>query len=231
MASIRFGNGVADVRGSINGTTFSRNANGGYARNRTTPTNPRTGKQVAQRNLLTGLTSAWRELNDAARKTWIDGAPNFPYKNRLGETSTYTGAQLYTKLNMALLSAGLSRITTCPTPEVLPTLGAGVLQIQLDGSTLVATVTFDSTISSSYTAQVFASVGVSAGRTASSTPKRLVQTITGSGSAVVNFKAGYEATYGLPSLGANIVVEVKVTNNTTGQQFTAFVGSQVVQEA
>jgi len=230
MASIRFGNGVADARGSINGTTFSRNANGGYARNRTTPTNPRTGRQVAQRLLLSGLSSQWRSLDNGERQTWIDGAPNFPYTNRLGERSTLTGPQLYTKLNLALLSAGQPTISRCPAPEVFPFLGDAVLVLDSNAGVLDFAVNYDNDIPVGFTAQVFASVGVSAGRNATSTPKKLVATVAGAGAPSVAFGAGYSSVYGPPVGGTNIVVEVRLVNNSTGQTVTTFTGSGLVVE-
>jgi hypothetical protein len=231
MASILFGNGVAGIKGSQAGTTYSQNANGAYTRNRTKPTNPKTSAQVNQRALLTGLSSAWRNLSAGERQTFIDGAPNFPYTNRLGQRSTYTGPQLYNKLNLALLSAGQPAINRCPSPQAFPSLGSGALSITTDGTTLTATVFFDNTFTNDFTCQAFASVGVSAGRNATSTPKKLVRTVLGSGSNAVPFGPGYVSVYGLPAVGENIVVEIKITNNSTGQQTTIFTGSAVVAEA
>jgi hypothetical protein len=231
MASIRFGNGVADARGSINGTTFSRNANGGYARNRTTPVNPRTSSQIAQRSLLTGLSSAWRNLDASIRQTWIDGTRNFPYANRLGEVSTYTGPQLYNKLNLALLSSGQASIDRCPTPESFPDLGTFAFNAIVDGTDFELSAAFQRNVPVGFSVQVFASVGVSAGRNATSTPKKLVATVQGANDPGIDGGAGYVSVYGVPVVGANLVVEFRLTNNSTGQQSTAAVGSVVVVAA
>jgi len=117
MASVIFGGGVSEIRGSIAGSVFGRNANGATIRNRTTPVNARTAAQVAVRNNLAGVAASWRDLTDAERDGWIAAAPSFPYTNRLGQPSQYTGQQLYNTLNMGLVSIGTAVITSAPTPE------------------------------------------------------------------------------------------------------------------
>lgn len=116
MASVIFGGGVSEIRGSIAGQVFGRNANGATIRNRTTPVNARSSRQVAVRNNLAGVASSWRTLTDAQRDGWIAAAPSFPYTNRLGQPSVYTGQQLFNTLNMGLVSIGEAVITSAPEP-------------------------------------------------------------------------------------------------------------------
>jgi hypothetical protein len=116
MASVIFGGGVSEIRGSIAGQVFGRNANGATIRNRSTPINPRTAGQVGVRNNLAGVAAGWRDLTDAQRDGWIAAAPSFPYTNRLGQPSQYTGQQLYNTLNMGLVSIGESVIASAPSP-------------------------------------------------------------------------------------------------------------------
>lgn len=224
MASIRFGGGVSEIRGSIAGNTFSRNANGAYSRNRIKGVNPQTSAQTAQRARLTALSSAWRDLTDAQRKTWIDGKDAFPYKNRLGESATYTGPQLFNALNMALLSIGEPQIDSCPSPVSAPATGSGTLSLALTTGVLTeASVRFDAAVPADWVAQVFASVPVSAGRSATSTSKRLIASVPGTG-VDVDFATEYVAKYGSPAAGSNIIVEVKLVSTVTGQSFVAFTG-------
>lgn len=114
MATIKFGGGITDARGSIAGNVFSRNRGGSYMRQRVTPTNPNTAKQAAVRASFGSLQSNWRNLTELQRESWRNNAVNFPGKNRLGEVITYAGNVLYQKCNMVLLSAGFPLITTCP---------------------------------------------------------------------------------------------------------------------
>lgn len=98
-ALILFGGGVSELRGSIGGTTFSRNSSGAYARNRTKPVNPNTTKQSNIRALFSSIAQSWRTLTQAQRLTWRTLAPTFPRVNKLGQTVPLTGFQLYQKCN------------------------------------------------------------------------------------------------------------------------------------
>lgn len=224
MASIQFGGGVAQVRGSLNGTVFARNKNGAYARNRVKGTNPRSEAQVAQRVLFSSLSSAWRDLTPAQRQTWIDGAEKFPYTNRVGEVSVLSGAQLFNKLNMALLSAGANRIDSCPTPAKLPdfkVLNVELIVLSGEVDTFAFTVP-SGALPAGFRLQAFASVGVSAGRTTNSTRKRLIASVVGSGQTSIDLAPGYIATYSAPSVGSNVILELVMVNATTGQSLVVY---------
>lgn len=116
MASILLGPLVAGIRGSIGGTVFSRNANGNYARNRTTPVNPQTPEQTAVRNQLAGLSSTWGTLTEQQINSWIAAAtgPLGAYTNRLGEPAQYTGQQLYMALGRVVQGFGNGPLEQAP---------------------------------------------------------------------------------------------------------------------
>lgn len=120
MASIKFGGGVADMRGSQGGTVYSRNASGAYTRNRTMPINPNSQLQQATRNAFGNIATAWRGLTEAEQATWIEQAPAYPYLNRLGESSVYTGFQLYQKVNSQLQLCGQAGVDTIIAPVEMP---------------------------------------------------------------------------------------------------------------
>ena len=123
MARIKFSSLVNDIRGSVGGVTFSRNANGAYTRNRTKGTNRKSVGQLSVRALFTGLSSAYRNLDSAAKQSFMDQAKNYPYKNKVGIASQYTGNQLYMKLNSTLHQSGLPIIDTCIAPiSLIPTV-------------------------------------------------------------------------------------------------------------
>lgn len=230
MATILFGNGVADVRGSINGTVFSRNANGAYARNRTTPINPQTAAQVTQRGRLTSLSSAWRELTDAQRDTWTKATRAYPYTNRLGQTSYYTGPQLFNKLNLALLSAGQSTLDTPAVPVAFPGLGTFSATMELTAGVLsTAKVDFTGAIPAGFTTTVFASPGVSAGIGSSKYPKAKIESKAGSGGTSVAFLTPYLSKFGSPSLGSRVMIEVRLLCDATGQETLVAQTSAIVE--
>lgn len=120
MASIMFGGGVSAIRGSIAGQTFSKNANGAYIRNRSKPANTNTIAQQGVRNTFGAIARTWKDLSEAEQQSFIDQAASYPYVNRLGESSVYTGFQLYQKINAALQLIGESAIRTLIPPVTLP---------------------------------------------------------------------------------------------------------------
>lgn len=116
MASIKTSAVVEDIRGSVGGNTFSRNANGAYVRGRIAPVNPKTVKQSNVRGEFGDLMASWRSLTPEQQNSWELGRESFPYQNRLGETKTYTASQLYAHLNRVRQSLGLALLAACPLP-------------------------------------------------------------------------------------------------------------------
>lgn len=120
-ALILFGGGVSELRGSIGGTTFSRNSSGAYARNRTKPVNPNTTKQSNMRALFATIAQSWRTLTNSQRITWNSLAPTFPRVNRLGQTVPLTGFQLFQKCNTNNIVCGhafVNVIESVDTPNI-----------------------------------------------------------------------------------------------------------------
>ena len=118
---VRWGGGIVDGRGSIGGTTFSRNKSGAYARSRTKPVNPKTVLQSAIRAIVSLVSATWAAGVSAAQKAeWAVFASNVPAKNKLGEVINLSGFNQYTKSNVAAINAGLPAILDGPPIFVLP---------------------------------------------------------------------------------------------------------------
>ena len=120
MALILFGNGVADIRGSINGTTFARNKAGAYARNRTKPVNPNTVSQSANRNRFATQAAQWTALTNTEQDTWNFLAAGATRINRLGQPYTPSGRQLFLESANNMNLAGLPILTTAPANADIP---------------------------------------------------------------------------------------------------------------
>lgn len=149
MATIKLGPIAADLRGKSGGAVFSRNRGGNYMKAFTKPVNPQTPEQQANRGLFGTLMSDWRRLTEGERRTWIDNAPNYPVKNKVGEAVNLTGPQLFAKANMVLLNAGLTPISNLP-PSPVALVKAFASQAFADANPF----TWDSALATNMTANI-----------------------------------------------------------------------------
>ncbi len=99
MALIKFGQIIAEARGSLAGTVFSRNTAGSYMRQKVSPVQPRTPAQSLVRTLLTAVAQAWRGLSESNRTAWNTVAETFSNVNVFGDNVPLTGFGLHSKLN------------------------------------------------------------------------------------------------------------------------------------
>lgn len=100
MAIIQFGGGVAEARGSVGGTVFSRNKAGAYMRNRVTPVNPGSSFQQNVRFAVATLASRWVEiLTPAQRAAWETYSANVLLPNSLGQPRDVGGIAMYIRSN------------------------------------------------------------------------------------------------------------------------------------
>ncbi|MBA7716904.1 hypothetical protein ES703_125989 [subsurface metagenome] len=119
---VQYGAGVTDARGSIGGSTFSRNRFGGYVRARTVPVNPRSPRQTGIRAIVMYLAEQWREspMDDAKRAAWELYADSVNWQNKLGQTVHLTGFNMFMRSNLALISSGSALVSAGPIDFSLP---------------------------------------------------------------------------------------------------------------
>lgn len=120
MALVLFGNGVADMRGSIGGTTFARNKAGAFARNRTAPVNPQTVKQQEARSRFTDALDKFSLLTDEQREGWYSIAHNTTRVNSLGQTYVPSGRQIFLEQANNMLLIGSAPLEDPPLNADLP---------------------------------------------------------------------------------------------------------------
>lgn len=113
---------LAEARGSVAGATFSRNGNSAYVRAKGIPVNPRSPRQTDNRALLNTISSRWKSLVDAQRTAWNALAKTIPYTNKVGDSSFYSGFQLYMKLNIVFW--GVNNMFLDEAPAAAPTFPA-----------------------------------------------------------------------------------------------------------
>ena len=142
---VRWGGGIVDGRGSIGGTTFSRNKSGAYARSRTKPVNPKSALQSAIRAIVALVSATWANgVTTAQKAAWAVFASNVPTKNKLGEVINLPGFGQYTKSNIVALNAGLPAILNAPVDFVLPGEDPTYAVVVSEATQDIA-VTFDAT--------------------------------------------------------------------------------------
>jgi len=116
MAIILLGGGVTDIRGSIGGTTFARNAGGAYIRARTKPVNPRSTLQEHMRTVLNFCSKRWSEtLNNIQRLAWRDYVAATVWTNRLGQAIDISGYAAYLRTNSLLGMSNMAWRDDAPT--------------------------------------------------------------------------------------------------------------------
>ena len=126
MAIIRFGGGVAGIRGTIAGTTFSASRSGAYAKSWSKGPNPQSVLQTDQRRSLSNFAQLWASIAAADKADWDTFAadPAQEQTNALGDIYYLSGFQWFLKINATLQGAPLSPRLTYPTSAypTIPTL-------------------------------------------------------------------------------------------------------------
>jgi hypothetical protein len=107
MAKVKFGSGVAEIRGSIGGTVYARNAGGAYIRSRTSPIHPGSPLQNAAKALFANAVNIWTNtLSSVQRYMWNAYASAVPYTDVFGATRYYSGQQRFVQSYIALVNSG-----------------------------------------------------------------------------------------------------------------------------
>lgn len=121
MAKILFTAIVADMRNKINGTVFSKNRGGAYARTKVTPVNPQTTFQNQVRGFLTSASQSWRTLTAAQRLSWNSVVSQFGKNDIFGNIRIPSGINLYNTFYINANTIGGTPLTTPPVVTITPT--------------------------------------------------------------------------------------------------------------
>lgn len=117
MARIKFSGLVTEIRGSIGGTTFQRNAYGFTVKNKSSMTLPLTVTQLQRQNLYSRATKDWGQLTEVQRETWRTWASTFPQFAANNPDSQLSGFAVFVKHHLlAKLNAG-SPLVVLPAPS------------------------------------------------------------------------------------------------------------------
>lgn len=123
MANLTFGNGITDARGSVGGTTFSRNASGAFARARVKGINPQTERQTVRRTQFAGVSSLAKTLPATIINNWRTFAAQFTLINKNGQPFTPSWLMMFQSVNSNLQRLGIDAVTLSPLSTAGPTSG------------------------------------------------------------------------------------------------------------
>jgi len=225
MAKLLFTAFLADARGKVNGTVFSKNRGGAYARTKVTPTQVVPAYTFFATQRLSVLSGNFKALPAAAISAWDAAAINFPVTNIFGNSYFLTGLQLYVSLNSTLIFIGESTISLPPLPLVLSSF-----TITIGTWSSIDLVISLSAINPNQLYLVEATRPLSPGKNFLKNEYRTIQTIDGTGAPIVNesILPFYTAKFGVPTPGQRIGIRIKTATYTTGQLGVPINTSQIV---
>lgn len=219
MALIALGSTVSDIRGSIAGTTYSRNKGGAYARARVAPINRRTPAQTQVRANFAANSKAWSgTLTAAERAAWTAFASANPLVNVLGASIIVSGLAMYQKLNQVLAQIGSSPEPEPPPDLTVPGLAAAtgttitaatpVVQVNTDAQAVTANAAY----------YIFATPPLAAGKTPQTSEYRYIGNFDATAAAVlIDITSDYVALYGGGGAVGNVIgIAVATVNTETG---------------
>jgi len=112
MALIKLSGLLTGMSGKLGGSIIAQTSNGNYLKQNSFSQQHPTAAQSLQRTQIYPVTQNWRSLTPTQQAAWVSESPNYPYTDRLGGTSYYTGFQLFTKLNLNRLLIGETVLNT-----------------------------------------------------------------------------------------------------------------------
>tara|TARA_R110000868_G_scaffold42833_1_gene144465 strand:+ start:271 stop:957 length:687 start_codon:yes stop_codon:yes gene_type:complete len=217
MAKIKLTAFLADIRGKVAGTVFSKNRGGAYARTKVSPINAQTTRQSAVRSQLTSWAQAFRSLSASQIASWNSAVSNFTSTDVFGDVKTPSGINLYVKLNMNLDQIGASNISTPPLPSAVASIST--LTLTANGTSPALSLAYTpSPVPADTDWIVEATAPVSPGKSFVKSEYRQISVIAEAATTPANLLAAYAAKFGNPITGQKTFVRVTPVNNVTGQR-------------
>jgi len=222
MAKVQFGNIVADARNAVGGVVYSRNTWGAYIRQKVSPVQPRSPRQVEMRANLTELSKRWGTvLTEAQREAWRQFGAAFPIVDVFGNTVSLTGIAAYQRVNRVRALLGLPPLDDPPANMDVTAPESAELQITYTGTppALSLKVVFmPSPAPSGHHVEVWATKPLSPGRAFVSSELRLLKVSPAAQASPLDITLEYLSRFGEPAAGQKIFVEVRFANSANGAQ-------------
>jgi hypothetical protein len=210
---IKYGAGIVDGSGKLNGWVASKNRGGSYMRTKVTPLNPSTSAQQNARGILGSLSTQWSQLTESQRLSFNNAVGDFSRTDIFGDIRNPSGINLFVKLNTNLINTAQQQITSAPAKEEI--LFSPIDAVTMDVSGQTATIQLQNGNLDGARVLVFATPTLTNGTTFVKNRLRSIGVFI-VGDDVIDFASGYADKYGAFALGANIVVGFRVIT-ATGQ--------------
>lgn len=221
MAKIQFGNGVAEMRGSIAGNTFSRNRGGAYSRNRVTPLNPRSATQQLVRSAITDLSTQWSTvLSQAQRDSWTSLAQAFPATDVFGAAIVLTGLQMFVRQNTPLAYIGETLLLNPPVNLDVDALTDFSAVVDDSANTMIMTWA-PTPVPADHVLQISASPSVSPGISYFKNRYRQITSLVAATASGEDVQPEWETLFGTPPVaGQKVSFQARLLSLITGTPST-----------
>jgi len=215
MARIIYSALVDSIRGSIQGTTFQRNAYGYTVKGKPNMVNPNTPRQNRRKRTFSNASQFWRTLSDSDREAWDAYANTFPIPSRKNPDAYLSGLAAFTRWH-AVMGQRNSTVLNDPAGAQ----GTAVLdqvELILSGGDLFVSAPNDIT-EGPWLVFIYLSRPLQPTQAFVKSWQRYVVSFDSESASDVLITSLYIAIFGsLPSLGALVGVQVVFLNTTNGQ--------------
>lgn len=215
MARIKYSALVESITGSIQGTTFQRNAYGFTVKGKPNMVNPNTARQNSRKRTFSAATQAWRDLTNSNRSAWEAYANAFPIPSRKNPDAYLSGLAAFTRW------AGVNfQLTNIPLANPSGAQGTAVIDevtLVISGGSLFANIV--STVTNGpWNAFLYLSRPLSPSQGFIKSWQRFVRAGPEATWGDENITTAYTAIFGaVPAVGALIGAQAVLVNTTNGQ--------------
>lgn len=227
MAKIKWGMIVTDGRNKLGGQVFSKNRAGSYIRTKVTPVNPKTALQMASRQLLGALSSAWSSLTTSQRDAWNSAVDDWQKTDIFGDLRKPTGKNLFTGLNKNRIATGGVVQNTPPAKVEIPVIDVFRPEFTIQSEKLALGT---ENVPAGMVLQVMATPPMSQGTSFAKNQLRVIGHLSEGAENPATTWNDYIARFGVPALGQNIQVAVRYIA-TTGQAGVQLIKKAGIQQA
>lgn len=194
MARILYTGSVAELRGSIAGSTYQRNASGTIAKSKNNQRFSSSVDQSLAQQRFAQIATLWNGISGAFKAEWQSNASVFDRTDFYGRVKKLNGFQWFQLVNNNLLQVGASTQDEPYTdfdPIALP-----LFNIDIDSSTLDFRFSVNQDLTNYYV-MCFASAPCSSVQQSSRIQKLFIKKFTGNPITTVSLLSEYESTFGV----------------------------------